>query len=103
MGRGNPGHRPGADSGGQPAQLPGRGRAGGYSGMHHAAAAAGRGQAAGMPGKVWERVSLSEVRVCAGAAAGVCGASGGVLPGVQGALRQYGAVYDQGGGGVGLS
>ena len=49
MGRGNPGHRPGADSGGQPAQLPGRGRAGGYSGMHHAAAAVGRGQAVGMP------------------------------------------------------
>ena len=55
--------------------------------MHHAAAEAGCGQAVGMPGKVWEWVSLSKVRVCAGAAAGVCGAAGGVLPGVPGALR----------------
>ena len=70
--------------------------------MHRAAAGAGCGQAAPVPGEVWERVSLSEVRVCAGAVAGVCGAAGEVLQGMQGALREHGAVYGEGGGGVGL-
>ena len=45
-------------------------------------AAVGCGQAAGVPGEVWEWISLSEVRVCAGADAGVCEAAGGVLPGM---------------------
>ena len=54
--------------------------------MHRAPAAVGCGQAAGVPGEVWEWISLSEVRVCAGAATGVCGAAGEVLSGVQGAL-----------------
>ena len=54
--------------------------------MHHAAAGAGFGQAVGVFGEVWERVPLSEVRVCAGAGAGVCQAAGEVLSGVQGAL-----------------
>ena len=97
------GDQSGADCGGQPAQLRGEQGAGGCGGVHRAASQAGRGQASGMLGKVWEWVSLSEVRVCAGAAAGVCGAAGGVLPGVPGALRQYGAVYGEGGGGVDLS
>ena len=70
--------------------------------MHRAAAGVGCGQAAPVPGEVWERVSLSEVWVCAGAVAGVCGAAGGFLSGVQGALREYGAVYGEGGGWVGL-
>lgn len=71
--------------------------------MHRAPAAVGCGQAAGVPGEVWEWVSLSEVRVCAGAATGVCGAAGEVLQGVQGALREYGAVYGEGGRWAGLS
>ena len=50
--------------------------------MHHAAAGAGFGQAVGVFGEVWEGVPLSEVRVCAGADAGVCEAAGGVLPGM---------------------
>ena len=81
------GDQPGADGGGQPAQLRGEQGAGGCGGVHRAASEAGCGQAAGMPGEVWEWVSLSEVRICAGAAAGVCGAAGGFLPGVPGSLR----------------
>ena len=71
--------------------------------MHHAATKAGRGQAVTVSGEIWERLSVPEVRVCDGTATGVCGFAGEVLSGVSGALRQYGAVYDQGGGGVGLS
>ena len=63
----------------------------------------GCGQAAPVPGEVWERVSLSEVRVCAGAAAGLRGVAGEVLQGMQGALREYGAVYGEGGGWAHLS
>lgn len=55
--------------------------------MYHEAAAVGGGQAAGVFGAVWEWVSLSEVWVCAGAAAELCGVAGGVLSGVPGALR----------------
>ena len=87
MGGRKPRGKSGADGGGQLTQLLGRGRAGGCSGVHCAAAAAGCGQAASVPGAVWEWVSLSEVRVCAGAAAGICGAAGEVLSGMQGALR----------------
>ena len=103
MGGREPCGRPGADGGGQPPQLCRRGRLGGCGGVHRAAAGAGRGQTAGVPGAVRERVSLSEVRVCAGAVAGVCGAAGEVLQGMQGTLCEYGAVYGEGGGGVGLS
>ena len=71
--------------------------------MHRAPARAGCGQAAGMPGKVREWVSVPEVRVCAGAAAELRGAAGEVLQGVQGALREYGAVYGEGGRWAGLS
>ena len=102
MGGREPCGQPGADGGGQPPQLRGRSWAGGRGRVHHEAAAAGCGQAAGVPGAVRERVSLSEVRVCAGAVAGVCGAAGEVLQGMQGTLREYGAVYGEGGGGVGL-
>lgn len=56
-----------------------------------------------MFGEIWKWVSVSEMRICAGAATGVRRFAGVVLPGMQGALRQYGAVYDQGGGGIGLS
>ena len=70
--------------------------------MHCAAAAVGRRQAASVPGAVWERVSVPEVRVCAGAAAGVCEVAGRILSGVQKALCQYCAVYGEGGGGAGL-
>ena len=42
------------------------------------------------------------MRVCAGAAAELRGAAGEVLQGVQGALREYGAVYAQRHRGVGL-
>ena len=35
------------------------------------------------------------MRVCAGAAAELREAAQGVLPGMQGALRQHGAVYDE--------
>lgn len=63
--------------------------------MHHAPAAPGCGQAAGLPGTVWQRVPVPEVRVCAGAAAELREAAQGVLPGMQGALRQHGAVYDE--------
>ena len=103
MGGRKPCGRPGADGGGQPAQLLGGGRAGGRGGVHHEAAGAGRGQTAPVPGEVWERVSVPEVRVCSGADAGVCEAAGDILQGVPGALRQYGAVYGEGGGGVDLS
>lgn len=61
--------------------------------MYYSAAAVGCGQTAGLSGEVWERVSVPEVWVCIRAAAGVCETAGDVLPGVQGALRQYGAVY----------
>ena len=71
--------------------------------MYRAVATARCGQAAPVPGAVWERVSVPEVRVCAGADAGVCGATGVVLPGVPGALRQYGAVYGQRGCRFGVS
>ena len=71
--------------------------------MYYAAATAGCGQAVGLSGAVWEWVSLSEMRVCAGAAAGICEAAGGFLPRVPGALRQYGAVYAERGGWAGLS
>ena len=43
------------------------------------------------------------MRVCAGAAAELRGAAGEVLQGVQGALREYGAVYGEGGGWAYLS
>ena len=97
------GDQPGADGGGQPAQLRGEQGAGGCGGVHCPAATAGCGQAASVPGEVWEWVSVPEVRVCSGADAGVCEAAGNVLQGVPGALCQYGAVYGEGGGGVGLS
>ena len=42
------------------------------------------------------------MRVCAGAATGVCKVAGRVLSGVQKALCQYCAVYGEGGGGAGL-
>ena len=67
--------------GGQPTQRRGRGRAGGRGGVHREAAAAGRGQAAGLLGVVWKRVSVPEVRIRAGASAGVCEVAGGLLPG----------------------
>ena len=70
--------------------------------MHHTPAQTGRGQAAGLPGAVWERVFVPEMRICAGAAAGVCEAAQGVLSGVQGTLCQHRAVYDQGSGWAGL-
>ena len=70
--------------------------------MHRAPARAGCGQAAGMPGKVREWVSVPEVRVCAGTVAELCEATGEVLSGVQGALRQYGEVYGEGDGGASL-
>ena len=70
--------------------------------MHCAAAAVGRGQAGGLSGTVWEWISVPEVRVCAGAAAGVCEPARGFLPGVQEALRQYGEVYAERGGWAGL-
>lgn len=70
--------------------------------MHLASTAAGCGQAAGLSGAVWERVSVPEVRVRAGAAAGVCEAAGGFLQGMPGALCEYGAVYAERGGRVGL-
>ena len=63
--------------------------------MYNEAAAAGCGQAAGLSGAVWEWVSVPEVWVCAGAAAGLCEAAGGVLSGVQRTLCQYGAVYGE--------
>lgn len=47
--------------------------------MYRLVVVAGRGQAASVPGTVWERVSVPEVRVCAGADVGVCEAAGGVL------------------------
>lgn len=55
-----------------------------------------------MPGTVWERVSVPEMRLCVGAAAELREAAGGILPGMQAALRQHGAVYGQGCGGAGL-
>lgn len=61
--------------------------------MYCSAAAAGCGQALGLSGEVWEWVFVPEVRVCIGAAAELRKAAGGILPGVQGALRQYGEVY----------
>ena len=70
--------------------------------MHRAPARAGCGQAAGMPGKVWEWVSVPVVRVCAGTVAELCEATGEVLSGVLGELRQYGEVYGEGGGGAGV-
>ena len=70
--------------------------------MHHASAAAGCGQAAGVPRAIWEWISLSEVWVCAGAAAELREVAGDVLSGVPGALRQHGAVYGEGGRGAGL-
>ena len=103
MGFWGPGDQPGADCGGQPALFRGKQGAGGCGGVHCAAAATGRGQAASVPGAVWEWVSVPEVRVCSGADAGVCEAAGDILQGVPGALRQYGAVYGEGGGGVDLS
>lgn len=70
--------------------------------MHHAVAAAGYGQAASVSGAVWQWVSLSKMRICAGAAAEVCEAARGFLSGVQGALRQYGTVYGERGGWAGV-
>ena len=68
--------------------------AGGCGEVHREDSAVGCGQAAGVPGKIWEWVPVSEMRVCAGADAGVCGAAGEILSGVQGTLCQYSAVYD---------
>ena len=60
------------------------------------------GEAAAVPGAVWERVPVSEVRVCIGAAAGVCRFAEVLLPGMPGALSQHGAVYGERCWGIGL-
>lgn len=39
--------------------------------MHHASAATGHGQNPDMPGAVWERIFIPEVRVCAGVVPGL--------------------------------
>lgn len=70
--------------------------------MYNAVAVAGCGQAAGVSGEVWEGVPLPEVRLCAGAAAGLCEAAGGVLQGMPGEVPQYCAVFGEGDWGVGL-
>lgn len=70
--------------------------------MHQAAAAIRHGQAVGMSEEVWKRLPVSEMRLCAGAAAELCDAAGSFLPGMPGALPQYRAVYGERGGGVGL-
>lgn len=51
-----------------------------------------------MPGAVWERISLSEMRIRAGAAAELREAARGFLPGMPGASSQYRAVHGQGSG-----
>ena len=70
--------------------------------MHQAAAAIRHGQAVGMSEEVWKRLPVSEMRLCAGAAASLREAAGSFLPGMPGEVSGDGAVCGEGDGGVGL-
>lgn len=95
-------HDPGADHRGQHPQFREDSRAGGGGALHPPGTEAGCWEASAVSGAVWEWVPVSEMRVCVGAAAGVCEPAEVLLPGMPGTLSQYCAVYGEGGWGIGV-